>query len=97
MTGTPMYIVQVKFFVPNITALEEDSVIWMETGQLALHMADSAPSRVRRSAIIGIRAGGPAATSTGIVHVIYCTFAITPARWRRRGTCIKCTSNKQVA
>ncbi len=69
-----MYIVQIKFFVPNITALEEDPVIWMEAGQHALHVADSTPGRVGRRAGVGIRAGRTATTSTGIVHVIHRTF-----------------------
>ena len=43
MTRTAMDSVQVQFFVPHITALEEDSIIWMQTGQHALHMADRAP------------------------------------------------------
>src|SRR6266705_2307294 len=82
---------------PYITTLEENSIIWMQTGQHALHVAESTPGRVGRHASIGIRAGGTAATSVGIFHVVHCAFAITPARWRRSGTCIKCTSNKQVA
>jgi len=69
----------------------------METGQHALHMADSAPGRVGRRASAGIRAGRTAAASTGIVHIIHRTFAITPARLRTIGNCIKCTSNKQVS
>src|SRR5260221_7608979 len=97
MTGTPMHMVQIKFFVPHITALEEDSIIWMQTGHPALHLAESAPGRGGRRARIGIGAGGTAAASAGIVHVVHCTFAITPARWRRSGNCIKCTSDKQVA
>src|SRR6266704_7031551 len=74
MTGTPMHMVQIKFFVPHITPLKEDCVIWMQTGQHALRMADRAPGCVGCRASIGIRAGGTATASVGIVHVIHCAF-----------------------